>query len=232
MESFRLKPVPPPQAGSANGAGFTNKTDLMTAPKTLCARLPTIALTKKHVLFRQDEVAHAVFFIATGRVHRMVTMANGSERLLAILGPGDFCGEECLTARPRHSTSAVVVEEGQAIRIDKATMLRLLHESSAFSDVFTTFLLSRKLRTEEALIDHLVGSVEQRLRRVLLSLATTGQGDSGVRIIPNAKQEMLAALVGTTRPRINHFLTRFRKLGLIDYGPGMPHGEIHLRAAL
>ncbi|TAJ30032.1 MAG: Crp/Fnr family transcriptional regulator [Nitrospirae bacterium] len=203
-----------------------------TLQKKLCLQFPTMALPKGHVLFRQGEPANAVFYIATGLVHRVVGSANGNERLLAILGPDDFCGEECLTAQSWHSTSAIAMEAAQIIRIEKAAILRLLRDSPAFSDVFTAFLLSRKLKTEAALIDQLVGSVEQRLKRALLALARTSQGGSNLGIVPNAKQEMLAALVGTTRPRINHFLTKFRKLGLIDYGRGMPAGEIRLGAAL
>lgn len=226
------KPVPAWQADRIGEAGVAKTADSPAPTQKLCLQLPTTTLLKQHALFRQGEPADAVFYIIAGQVHRVVTTENGSDRLLSILGPDDFCGEECLTAQAWHSTSAITIEECKIIRIEKAAMLRLLHESPAFSDVFTTFLLSRKLKTEAALIDQLVGSVEQRLRRVLLALAAIRLGDSGIGIVPNAKQEMLAALVGTTRPRINHFLNKFRRLGLIEYGRGRPVGEIRILTAL
>ena len=230
--SSRSKFVPSWQVRRTDDTTAAKQAASTTLRKRLCLQFPTMALPKRHVLFRQGESANAVFYIAAGLVHRVVGTANGNERLLAILGPDDFCGEECLTTQSWHSTSAIAMEAAQIIRIEKAAMLSLLRDSSAFSDVFTAFLLSRKLKTEAALIDQLVGSVEQRLRRALLALARTSQGGSDPGIVSNAKQEMLAALVGTTRPRINHFLTKFRELGLIDYGRGMPAGEIHLCAAL
>jgi len=36
-------------------------------------------------------------------------------------------------------------------------------------------------------------------------------------VVPGVNQEHLAQMVGTTRSRINFFMTKFRKLGFIDY---------------
>jgi hypothetical protein len=36
-------------------------------------------------------------------------------------------------------------------------------------------------------------------------------------LIPKISQETLAEMVGTTRSRVNFFMNRFRKLGLIEY---------------
>jgi len=220
------------QGRRTDDAGCTKQTGSVGLLTTVCVQLPTATVQKGHFLFRQSELSDAVFYITSGLVHRAVIAENGNERLVSILGPDDFCGEECLTAQPRHSTSAIIVEEARIVRIEKATMLRLLHDSSAFSDVFTAFLLSRNLKTEGALIDQLTGSVEQRLRHALLALAKTGQSDRCCGIIHIAKQEMLAALIGTTRPRINHLLNKFRKLGLIEYGEGVPSGEIRILSGL
>ena len=40
-------------------------------------------------------------------------------------------------------------------------------------------------------------------------------------IIPAISQEVLAAKVGTTRPRISYFMNKFRKLGFIEYNGGL-----------
>jgi len=39
--------------------------------------------------------------------------------------------------------------------------------------------------------------------------------------IPLLRHEILAEMVGTTRSRINHFMNKFRKMGLIDYNGGL-----------
>jgi hypothetical protein len=50
-------------------------------------------------------------------------------------------------------------------------------------------------------------------------------------VIPNVNQEVLAAQVGTTRSRINHFMNKFRKLGFIEYGPGA-NGALKVHSSL
>lgn len=207
----------------------TTSGDLLSA---LCVQYPVVTLLPKHTLFAQGDGADAVFYIVSGAVHRLIMAPNGTERLVAILGAGDFCGEEALMAQSRHATSAVTVQDTQVIRLNKAAVVRLLQDVPLFSSVFTTFLLSGKLKTEVALIDQLLGTVEQRLTRALLDLSHPSRDDSHIAVVSNARQEMLAALVGTTRPRINHFLNKFRSLGLIDYGRGLRKGEIRICTSL
>jgi CRP-like cAMP-binding protein len=36
-------------------------------------------------------------------------------------------------------------------------------------------------------------------------------------IYPTISQETLASMIGTTRPRINFFMNKFRKLGFLEY---------------
>jgi CRP-like cAMP-binding protein len=56
--------------------------------------------------------------------------------------------------------------------------------------------------------------------RALLLLAR--YGDEGTPcLVPKISQELLAEMVGTTRPRINFFMNKFRKLGLIEYNGGL-----------
>ena len=183
-------------------------------------------------MFRQGDPTDAIFYVGSGRLHRTITSENGEDRLVAILGPRDFCGEESLTRSLCRTTSAIVVEDAEVVRIDRSLMPRLLSDWPDLASAFTSYLISHCLHTESALIDQLFGSVEQRLRRVLLRLANVGEGESRSGTISNFKQMMLADMVGTTRPRVNHLLNKFRKLGLIDYGGAFKDGEILVQAGL
>jgi CRP-like cAMP-binding protein len=77
---------------------------------------------------------------------------------------------------------------------------------------------------EADLVDQLFNSSEKRLARVLLILSKFGKDDKPERVIPKISQETLAEMVGTTRARVNFFMNKFRKMGLIDYNG---HLEIH-----
>jgi CRP/FNR family transcriptional regulator, cyclic AMP receptor protein len=103
------------------------------------------------------------------------------------------------------------------MRIDKKSMIEVLHREHAFSDMFVAYLLTRNIRYEEDLVDQLFNSSEKRLARSLLLRAHLGKGGNPEVVIPKISQETLAEMVGTTRSRVNFFMNRFRKLGFVRY---------------
>jgi CRP-like cAMP-binding protein len=106
------------------------------------------------------------------------------------------------------------------MRIDKKSMVEVLHREPAFSDMFVAYLLTRNVRYEADLVDQLFNSSEKRLARMLLMLAHFGKESKQEVVIPRISQETLAEMVGTTRARVSYFMNRFRKLGFIDYHGG------------
>src|SRR5207245_4032530 len=105
--------------------------------------------------------------------------------------------------------------------IEKNEMIRMLHTEHGFSDRFLAFMLARNIRIEEDLVDQLFNSSEKRLARTLLLLARYGKEDQPQGVLPPVSQEMLAEMIGTTRPRVNFFMNKFKKLGFIKYDNGL-----------
>jgi len=180
-----------------------------------------IMFRKKHTIFSQGEVCDAVFYLQSGKVKLTVVSTNGKEATLGILGAGDFFGEGCLIGQTLRMTTATAVTEGAVLRVDKKSMMRVLHEERLFADTFVRYLLKQNIRREEDLVDQLFNSSEKRLARVLLLLAHIGKEGTPETIIPQISQETLAEMVGTTRPRVNFFMNKFKKLGFIDYNGGL-----------
>jgi CRP-like cAMP-binding protein len=102
-------------------------------------------------------------------------------------------------------------------------MVALLHQEPAFAERFLAYLLSRNIRLEADLVDHLFNSSEKRLARLLLLLANFGQDSKPIPLIAKMSQETLAEMIGTTRSRVSFFMNRFRDLGFIDYKGGALH---------
>ncbi len=143
---------------------------------------------------------------------------------MAILGAGDFFGEGCLAGQPlRISTVAAMVDSSIA-RLDKAAVIRVLHEQPAFSELFMAYLLARNIRMEADLIDQLFNSSEKRLARLLLLLANFGKEGRPQPVVAKISQETLAEMIGTTRSRVSFFMNKFRRLGFIEYNG---HLEVH-----
>ncbi|HMB74998.1 MAG TPA: Crp/Fnr family transcriptional regulator [Kiloniellaceae bacterium] len=172
-------------------------------------------------IFQQGDAADAVFYIKKGRVQITVVSDQGKEGVIAILEACEFFGEGCLEGQPLHLATASAMTESVIVRVEKSAMINQLKIDSAFSQLFMTFLLSRKAQIEADLVDQLFNSSEKRLARVLLLLANFGKDGKLEPVIPQISQDVLAARVGTTRSRVNYFMNKFRSHGFIEYNGGL-----------
>jgi len=176
----------------------------------------------KQAIFSQGDSADAVFFIQEGRVKLSVLSKQGKEATIALLGKDDFLGEGCIASdQPLRLATATAVTDCSILKIEKARMLRTLHEEHAFSDMFVGYVVERHNRTQADLVDQLFNSSEKRLARALLMLSRVGKRDKSETVIPRVSQGTLAEMVGTTRSRVNFFMNKFRKLGFIEYNGGL-----------
>jgi CRP-like cAMP-binding protein len=168
-------------------------------------------------IFVQGDPADSVWFLERGKVKLAVTSQQGKEAIVSILGDNEFFGDGCLAGQPLRVSTATAVSDCTLYRIEKALMVRMLHDQQGISELFMTHLLSRNIRYEEDLVDQLFNSSEKRLARILLLLAHFGKESRTETVHPGINQEHLAQMVGTTRSRVSHFMNKFRTLGFIDY---------------
>jgi CRP/FNR family transcriptional regulator, cyclic AMP receptor protein len=194
-------------------------------PKAFLTRIETGKTTRdyrsRQAIFSQGDPADAVFFIQSGKVKLTVVSTRGKEAVIGVLDRGSFFGEGCLAGQPLRMATASTMQSSSIIRVLKGTMVRVLHQEPEFAELFTAYLLSRNVRIEEDLVDQLFNSSEKRLARILLLLAHFGKESRPETVIPKVSQETLAAMVGTTRSRVSHFMNRFRKMGFIHYNGGL-----------
>jgi CRP-like cAMP-binding protein len=206
----------------------TTQTPPSFDPRAFLAKVDggrTIATYRSNkVVFSQGDPADAVFYIQSGSVKITVVSEQGKEAIVAMLGADDFFGEGALAGQPLRLATVVAHTKSVVVRLEKAAIVRVLHEEPAFSEMFISHLLGRTLRVEADLVDQLFNSSEKRLARALLLLANFGKDGKPEPIIAKISQETLAEMIGTTRSRVSHFMNKFRKLGLISYNG---HIEVH-----
>jgi CRP/FNR family cyclic AMP-dependent transcriptional regulator len=179
---------------------------------------------KDRTVFAQGEPADAVFYVQKGKVKVTVVSEQGKEAVVAILGTNDFFGEGCLAGQAQRISTVAAMTDSTIVRLDKAAIVRVLHEEPAFSEMFISHLLGRAIRVEADLVDQLFNSSEKRLARLLLLLANFGKEAKPEPVIAKISQETLAEMIGTTRSRVSFFMNKFRKLGFINYNGGI---EVH-----
>jgi CRP/FNR family cyclic AMP-dependent transcriptional regulator len=121
--------------------------------------------------------------------------------------------------------STVVALTASSVReIKKESMLRILRQKNKISHSFVSYLVSSIKKYQDHVAELLTSPAEQRLARVLLRLAHLDSRGPAVAGIPKLSDQVLAEMLGTTRPRINFFMNRFKKHGFISYNGEM---EVH-----
>ena len=183
-------------------------------------------------IFSQGDIAKTLMYIQRGRVKLSVASKTDKEAIVAILGPGEFLGETCLGSENIRMRTATAIAPTTVQVIKRNEMIRALHADHALSYCFLSYLLSRNIQIEDDLVDQVSHSSERRLARALLLLA--GKGDRHkLYSFAGISQGTLARMIGTTRPRVNFFMKKFKKLGFIKYrGALNANGGIRINASL
>ncbi len=177
-----------------------------------------LAIPKDGVVFRQGDRADALFYVISGRIRYSVSRPDGKDAMLFVFGEGDIFGERCFDPRGRRFGTACALTDATLVRIPcKEVQSRLLTDAQ-LGKFLLDKMLDRAHEYEEVLVLQLLDNTERRLASMLLRLAGFYTSrHKAFRVIEGISQSQLADMVGTTRPRVNGFMTRFRRLGLITY---------------
>lgn len=177
-----------------------------------------VQLRATQAFFSQGDLANCVFYLHKGRVKITVASAAGKEATIRLVSAGDFFGEKAMAAEPGlRVTTATALTACTALKIARPEFLRVMQEEQSFSNLFSSFLLNCSLKVQADLVDQLFNRAEKRLARLLLLMAEYGPPEQEQTLIPPISQEAMANMIGSTRPRVNAFMNRFRKLGFIEY---------------
>jgi CRP-like cAMP-binding protein len=176
----------------------------------------------KQTIYRQGAPAYTLFYIQEGGVRLTTRTKHQPSAVTAILGVGDLFGELCLAGYPLRMSTAVALTASSIRTVQKKEMLRMLRKkNNKTSNALVAYLLSSVQKYKDHVSELLTSPAEQRLARVLLRLAHLDKSGPPVVEIPLLSHQVLAEMVGTTRPRVNFFMNRFRKQGFIHYDGGL-----------
>jgi len=157
---------------------------------------------KGDIVFSQGDPANEVFYLQKGKVKVTVISEQGKEAVVAILEGEEFFGEGCLAGQTQRISTVAALSESIVVQLEKAAIVRVIHEEPAFSEMFIAHILGRTIRVEADLVDQLFNSSEKRLARLLLLLANFGKDGKPEPIIAKISQETLAEMIGTTRSQV------------------------------
>jgi CRP/FNR family transcriptional regulator, cyclic AMP receptor protein len=187
---------------------------------------------KGEVVFHRDDPADSLQLIVSGRFAVRVMTTLGDTVTIAIRGPGESFGEMALVGEGRRRSATVAaLEQAETFALYQADFERLRRAHPSVNEVLIAFLAEEVRTQNERLLEALYVPVERRVLRRLAELAGTYADLNGE--IP-LTQEVLAELVGTTRPTLNVVLREEERKGTIKLGRGrlavLDRGELVRRA--
>lgn len=178
----------------------------------------SIEVSKHNHVYTVGDERETVYFIEKGQVKLVMVSSEGKECMLAIHGKGDVFGELCLSGLGGRLETATAMEDSFLREIPCSKFLERLSKDSLLEG-FIKYMAVRIADQQEVIANLVMVDSEQRLGKTLLQIARKfGKEDPrSIRIEVKISHEELAAMVGTTRPRISVFMQRFRNLKLIEY---------------
>lgn len=183
-------------------------------PRSETTRLA--GLRRSAVLFSSAQPADNLYFIESGLVK--LTRTNESGRIiLAICGPGDMMGEECLgPGQPIYYAEAEVLNTATVSRIPKDLFARILAAQSDLARGFIAYLMERRKVLADKVELLCLHGVEYRILVYLaeLSALVKESADGGGYQLPLTQLE-LADLIGATRETTSTTLNQLERRGLI-----------------
>ena len=176
---------------------------------------------RRKVIISQGSPADSLFFLYRGTAKVSIVSKHGKEAVIGILSSGSFFGEACLAEQKVYASNVEALVTCSVISMKNEAVLSAIHKDPSLAEFLISYTIQRNLRTEEDLAYQLFAPSEKRLAHILVRIAEIGVSNRGGVVLPNISQETLAQMVGTTRSRINFFLNKFRRQGLIDYDNGL-----------
>jgi CRP/FNR family transcriptional regulator, cyclic AMP receptor protein len=169
----------------------------------------------------QGDPADAVFAITAGDGHvRIGSVDRHSKALMVeVFHVGEIFGEIGVIDSGARTAAALAVGRITLVKIPASAFLTALATSPQLGEALCRVMARRLRRTFELLQDATFETLEVRLARQVLYLATHGsrQTPQGARLSDRLRQADLADLLGATTRSIITILNSWRSAGLVVY---------------
>jgi CRP-like cAMP-binding protein len=172
-------------------------------------------LPKGTVLFREGEPGKEMYVLQSGKI-AISKKVRDVEKVLAVLGPGEFFGEMAIISNKPRNASATVEEDARLLLIDPKTFEAMIRGNSEIA-VRMIKKLAERLSDADAQIETLLlADPSSRVVQHMLHLCQTrGRGsEDGIEIDFPMKE--LPRELGVGEPAIRYMVGRLERAGLIE----------------
>jgi CRP/FNR family transcriptional regulator, cyclic AMP receptor protein len=167
----------------------------------------SIRFKKSDVIFFEGDKSTAMFYVKSGALKLTLVSASGKEAVMCVTDGGSIFGESCISlGAPLRLHNAVALTETHLVKIDRASILRMLRGGGDSAIDFVSFLLNQNAALQRDLATRLVGSTQESLVGVVSWLTRIKNNQPGLHGIT---QQTVAEMMGMSRQRVNALMKRF-----------------------
>lgn len=186
----------------------------MGAEETLFQRFGK-EFAKGTVLFQEGEPGKDMFVLQSGRIS-ISKKVRDVEKVLAVLGPGEFFGEMAIISNKPRNATATVMEDAKLLVIDPKTFEAMIRGNAEIA-VRMIKKLAERLSEADSQIENLLLSdpASRVVHQVLQVCQTRGRPmEEGIEVDFPVREQ--PRLIGVGEPAIRHMLDRLERAGLIE----------------
>jgi CRP-like cAMP-binding protein len=169
------------------------------------------------VIYEDGSIGDYMYIIEEGQVKVTKMSEDGREKILEILGPGDFHGEMALLDRAPRSASVKTTTPCVLLALSRLDFLGLLKQNHELTLELIRELARRLREADEQIRGLSFERVESRARRLLTRLAKEKAPARPDRMATSPiTHQQLADLVGTSRETITRVVKELKDSGWLE----------------
>lgn len=176
-------------------------------------------IKKNEPIYFASDPSNSIFFLKTGRVKITKYLSDGSEKIIAIINPGEIFGEMAYMDEEQRTDYAVTIEPSLICTINKNDLTSFIKKNPDLNLRLTKILGLKLKRFSERIEDLIFKDAEQRIASFLLRYTKKNGKQIGTQLFvkPFLKHQNIAELTACSRQTVNYFLSDLRNKGIIDF---------------
>ncbi len=174
--------------------------------------------TNQPVYFENDP-SKTIYFLKKGRVKITKYLPDGSEKIIAIINPGEIFGEMAFLDETERQDFAVTVDPARICAINKNDLASFIEKNPSLNLKLTKIIGLKLKKFSERIEDLIFKDANQRVTSFILRYAKKNGKVVGEQIFvkPFLKHQTIGELTACSRQTVNTILTSLRKKDLIDF---------------
>ena len=187
-----------------------------TALERIAAGVSEINARSGSLIFRRGDACRGLYIVIAGQVKLALQAAQGSEKVVELVGPGGTFGETAIFLDRPYVFTATTLADTRLAHISRATVLAELERSPQFTRAMIESLSHRMRHLIGALEDCMLRSGSERVMGYLLNQVPPDTANGNAIVTLPTKKGIIASQLNLTHEHFSRILRELFTEGLIE----------------